>query len=74
MVYVRAFWYYIVYLRAFWYYTVYLSAFWNINDTIAPKLLGLDPTKQTDIDKLMVRACRGGAGECPFLYFFVVVW
>ena len=28
----------------------------NINDTIAPKLLGLDPTKQTDIDKLMVRA------------------
>ena len=33
-----------------------LKAVANINDVIAPKLLGLDPTKQTDIDKLMVRA------------------
>merc|ERR1719194_199484 len=40
-----------------------LKAVANINDTIAPKLLGLDPTKQTDIDKLMVEELDGSQNE-----------
>merc|ERR1712164_65899 len=33
------------------------------NDTIAPKLIGLDPTKQTDLDKLMVEELDGSQNE-----------
>merc|ERR1711939_825426 len=40
-----------------------LTAVKNINDTIAPKLLGLDPTKQTDIDKMMVETLDGSQNE-----------
>ncbi|MDO8669215.1 MAG: phosphopyruvate hydratase [Candidatus Buchananbacteria bacterium] len=32
-----------------------LKAVNNINKKIAPKLIGLDPTKQTEIDKLMIK-------------------
>merc|ERR1719163_2078539 len=40
-----------------------LKAVANINDTIAPKLIGLDPTKQTDLDKLMVEELDGSQNE-----------
>jgi enolase len=40
-----------------------LKAVANINDIIAPKLLGLDPTKQTEIDKLMVEELDGTQNE-----------
>ena len=32
-----------------------LKAVENINDIIGPKLIGMDPTNQSDIDKKMVR-------------------
>merc|ERR1712167_149409 len=35
----------------------------NINETIAPKLVGLDPTKQTEIDKMMVETLDGSQNE-----------
>lgn len=31
-----------------------LKAVGNVNDTIAPKLIGLDPARQTEIDRLMI--------------------
>ena len=31
-----------------------LKAVANVNDTIAPKLLGLDPARQAEIDRLMI--------------------
>merc|ERR1719194_113282 len=40
-----------------------LKAVANINDTIAPKLLGLDPTKQEEIDKMMVETLDGSQNE-----------
>merc|ERR1712196_572226 len=40
-----------------------LTAVKNINDTIGPKLIGLDPTKQADIDKLMVETLDGSKNE-----------
>merc|ERR1719487_35045 len=43
-----------------------LTAVKNINDTIGPKLIGLDPTKQTDIDKMMVEQLDGSKNEWGF--------
>merc|ERR1712196_335784 len=40
-----------------------LTAVKNINEIIAPKLVGLDPTKQTDIDKMMVETLDGSQNE-----------
>merc|ERR1719261_1872131 len=40
-----------------------LTAVKNINDTLAPKLVGLDPTKQTEIDKMMVEQLDGSQNE-----------
>jgi enolase len=40
-----------------------LTAVKNINDTIGPKLIGLDPTKQADIDKMMVETLDGSKNE-----------
>jgi enolase len=40
-----------------------LTAVKNINDTIGPKIIGLDPTKQADIDKLMVETLDGSKNE-----------
>jgi len=40
-----------------------LKAVANVNDIIAPKLLGLDPTKQADIDKVMVEELDGTQNE-----------
>merc|ERR1719258_466011 len=40
-----------------------LTAVKNINDTIGPKLIGLDPTKQADIDKAMVEELDGTKNE-----------
>merc|ERR1712072_1450417 len=40
-----------------------LTAVKNINETIAPKLVGLDPTKQTEIDKMMVETLDGSQNE-----------
>merc|ERR1712159_198429 len=36
-----------------------MGAVKNINETIAPKLMGLDPTKQLEIDKMMVETLDG---------------
>ena len=38
-----------------------LKAVANVNDILAPKLLGMDVTDQSRIDKLMVEECPGGA-------------
>merc|ERR1719487_2663786 len=35
----------------------------NINDVIGPKLIGLDPTKRADIDKMMVEELDGSKNE-----------
>jgi enolase len=43
-----------------------LTAVKNINDTIGPKLIGLDPTKQAEIDKMMVEALDGSKNEWGF--------
>jgi len=40
-----------------------LKAVANVNDIIAPKLIGLDVTKQTEIDKLMVEELDGTKNE-----------
>ena len=40
-----------------------LQAVKNINDVIGPKILGLDPTKQSEIDKLMVEELDGTTNE-----------
>jgi len=40
-----------------------LTAVKNINETIAPKLVGLDPTKQSEIDKMMVETLDGSQNE-----------
>merc|ERR1712159_936293 len=40
-----------------------MGAVKNINETIAPKLMGLDPTKQNDIDKMMVETLDGSQNE-----------
>jgi enolase len=40
-----------------------LTAVKNINDIIAPKLVGMDPTKQTEIDKMMVEELDGTQNE-----------
>merc|ERR1719379_856163 len=40
-----------------------LKAVSNVNDLIAPKLLGMDVTKQTEIDKLMVETLDGSMNE-----------
>merc|ERR1711937_261916 len=40
-----------------------LTAVKNINETIAPKLMGLDPTKQSEIDKMMVEELDGSLNE-----------
>merc|ERR1719181_2595384 len=40
-----------------------LTAVKNINDIIAPKLVGMDPTKQTEIDKMMVEILDGSKNE-----------
>jgi len=40
-----------------------MQAVRNINEVIAPKLIGLDPTKQTEIDKLMVEELDGSKNE-----------
>ena len=40
-----------------------LTAVKNINETIAPKLMGLDPTKQEEIDKMMVETLDGSQNE-----------
>jgi enolase len=40
-----------------------LTAVKNINDIIGPKLVGLDPTKQTEIDKMMVEELDGSQNE-----------
>merc|ERR1711937_456261 len=40
-----------------------LTAVKNINETIAPKLTGLDPTKQSEIDKMMVETLDGSQNE-----------
>ena len=37
-----------------------LKAVGYINDVIAPKLMGMDPTDQAGIDKMMVRGGEGG--------------
>jgi enolase len=43
-----------------------LTAVKNINETIGPKLIGLDPTKQAEIDKMMVEALDGSKNEWGF--------
>merc|ERR1719482_1914451 len=43
-----------------------LTAVKNINDIIGPKLIGLDPTKQTEIDKMMVEILDGSKNEWGF--------
>jgi enolase len=43
-----------------------LTAVKNINDTIGPKLIGMDPTKQTEIDKMMVETLDGSKNEWGF--------
>jgi len=40
-----------------------LKAVSNVNSIIAPKLVGMDPTKQADIDKLMVEELDGTSNE-----------
>merc|ERR1712100_62259 len=35
----------------------------NVNEVIAPKIMGMDPTKQADIDKLMVETLDGSKNE-----------
>merc|ERR1719356_2233224 len=40
-----------------------LKAVSNVNDVIAPKLLGMDVTKQTEIDKIMVEELDGTKNE-----------
>merc|ERR550514_739926 len=40
-----------------------LTAVKNINETIAPKLMGLDPTKQEEIDKMMYEELDGSQNE-----------
>mmetsp|Transcript_44302 Transcript_44302/g.104874 ORF Transcript_44302/g.104874 Transcript_44302/m.104874 type:complete len:648 (-) Transcript_44302:93-2036(-) len=40
-----------------------MKAVANINDIIGPKLVGMDVTKQTDIDKLMVEVLDGSKNE-----------
>jgi len=40
-----------------------LTAVKNINEIIAPKLMGLDPTKQSEIDKMMVETLDGSQNE-----------
>jgi len=40
-----------------------LKAVQNVNDIIGPKLIGLDPTKQKDLDKLMVEELDGTTNE-----------
>jgi len=40
-----------------------LKAVANVNDIIGPKLVGLDPTKQKEIDKLMVEELDGTTNE-----------
>jgi len=40
-----------------------LKAVSNVNDIIGPKLIGLDPTKQKDLDKLMVEELDGTTNE-----------
>merc|ERR1719377_430666 len=40
-----------------------LKAVANVNDVIAPKLLGMDVTKQVEIDKLMVEELDGTKNE-----------
>merc|ERR1740121_3142288 len=40
-----------------------LKAVQNVNDIIAPKLLGMDVTKQAEIDKLMVGTLDGSKNE-----------
>jgi enolase len=34
-----------------------LKAVSNVNDIIAPKVIGMDPTKQRDIDEVRARCC-----------------
>lgn len=43
-----------------------LKAVENINDIIGPKLVGLDPTHQAEIDKAMVEELDGSKGEWGF--------
>lgn len=43
-----------------------LKAVENINDIIGPKLIGLDPTHQGEIDKKMVEELDGSVGEWGF--------
>jgi enolase len=40
-----------------------LTAVDNVNKVIGPKILGLDPTKQADIDKLMIEELDGTKNE-----------
>merc|ERR1719473_2140170 len=40
-----------------------LNAVKNVNEVIAPKLIGLDVTEQTKIDKLMVEELDGSTNE-----------
>merc|ERR1712054_699893 len=40
-----------------------LKAVDNVNNVIAPKLVGMDVTKQTEIDKLMVETMDGGQND-----------
>eukprot|EP00435_Cladocopium_sp_Y103_P072315 s204_g39.t2 len=40
-----------------------LQAVANVNDIIAPKLIGMEVTKQTEIDKLMVESLDGSQNE-----------
>ena len=51
-----------------------LTAVKNINDTIGPKLIGLDPTKQADIDKMMVHSERvQKCGNYMKLYVIIAI-
>merc|ERR1719183_1977088 len=40
-----------------------MKAVSNVNDLIAPKLIGMDVTKQTEIDALMVEVLDGSTNE-----------
>merc|ERR550514_2651822 len=40
-----------------------LTAVKNINEIIGPKIMGMDPTKQTEIDKMMVETLDGSKNE-----------
>merc|ERR550514_910413 len=43
-----------------------LTAVKNINEIIGPKIMGMDPTKQTEIDKMMVETLDGSKNEWGF--------